>query len=127
MVASYNTTKSFHVVFDSFIQGSIKGPERHKRAAGGAIHLARIQDNTPMPKQLDKFWKSAGNEILLHDLAGSKMTELSQQNGITLLLSGQVKENGFQNYCTNAILINPGYNETPELASDLDEADMKCS
>ena len=125
MVSSYNTTKSFHVVFDSYIQGSIKGPERHKRAAGGAIHLARVRENTPMPKQLDKFWKSAGNKILLQDFASSKMTELSQQNDITLLLSGQVKEDGYQNYCTNAILVNPGYHEIPELASDLDEADMR--
>ena len=34
----------FHVIFDSYIQGSIKGPERLRRNEGGALHLAAVRD-----------------------------------------------------------------------------------
>ena len=53
------------MVFDSYIQGSIKGPERQRRIGGGAIHLAAIKEATPLPRQMKKFWKSSSNKILL--------------------------------------------------------------
>ena len=54
MLSAQNAVNTSHIVFDSYIERSIKGPERD-RSGGGAIHLAAKIGITPLPKQIKKF------------------------------------------------------------------------
>ena len=62
---------TIHFIFDSYIDFSLKGSERVSRGSKvqGAIHLAKIEYNTPIPQQLDKFWNSVKNKQLLQAFA----------------------------------------------------------
>ena len=79
----------------------IKGPERD-RLGGGAIHLAAITGITPLPKQIKKFWKSV---IGFQDYAKSEFTEPSQQNKVKLVMSGKIRDDGYEKFLTNATLV----------------------
>ena len=65
----FKDVKMFHFIFDSYIRMSMKGPERISRSqkAKGVIHLARLEFNTPLPQQMDKFWGSEKNKRNLEE------------------------------------------------------------
>ena len=54
----------FHIVFDSYIENSLKDGERATRiaAAGGIIRLARTRSDTKVPEQMPKFWACSANK-----------------------------------------------------------------
>ena len=58
-----------HIIFDSYVEHSIKGAERQRREMEGCIELAEIQTGTPIPVQIDKFWASSQNKEKLQRLA----------------------------------------------------------
>ena len=124
-ITLHNTTKMFHVIFDSYVQGSIKGPERSRRTGrlSGIVYLADIKDETPVPQQMDKFWKSSGNKVL-QSFAKKKLADLAKLNDVYLILGGQVIDDGYQRIETSAHYAHSADEEIAELASDLDEADM---
>ena len=57
----------FHIVFDSYIENSLKDGERATRiaAAGGIIRLARTRSDTKVPEQMPKFWACSANKELV--------------------------------------------------------------
>ena len=61
---------------------------------------------------MEKFWKSFNKTSLLQSIAKTKV-------------SGQVLEDSFHFNETNAISDHAVYKELPELASSLEEADMR--
>ena len=78
---------SLHVVFDSYLESSVKGGERTRRAAGiGAVDMAHIGPDVPIPKQMDKFWLSPRNKTDLQSLTRVLATE--QQGKLLIILSG---------------------------------------
>ena len=62
--------RNLHVVFDSYDEFSIKTSERLRRCGHDAsVQLASMTASDTVPKQLDKFWNSPVNKVLLQDLA----------------------------------------------------------
>ena len=56
------------LVFDSYIDSSIKDSERMRRAKKTPIDLHTIERHTPLPKEMDRFWASSKNKSGLQSL-----------------------------------------------------------
>jgi hypothetical protein len=119
----YDTSKMFHVIFDSYIEGSLKGSERNRRTGQGAIRMASIRENTPLPHQMKKFWKCETNKVMFQTFAQEKLKEIAPLNNVHIVFSGKIY-NGIK---TSGEWIHRDgtLEDIPELASDLEEADMR--
>ena len=53
------------LVFDSFIEGSIKASERIRCQDKAPIEMNSIHYDTPLPIEMDKFWPSSNNKVKL--------------------------------------------------------------
>ena len=51
-----------HLVLDSYIEYSLKEGERLKRSDVSPIEIVGMNSETPIPRQLKKFWSSDKNE-----------------------------------------------------------------
>ena len=58
---------------------SIKGPERISRG-DSSLELAAIQKHTPIPQQIEKFWASSNNKVMLQEFAAKSMIDLSKRD-----------------------------------------------
>ena len=57
---------SFHVIFDSYLETSVKEGERIRHTAGtGAVDVALIGPEVPIPQKVVKFWASPSNKTKL--------------------------------------------------------------
>ena len=85
----------FHIIFDSYMEKSLKSGEGAVRtaAAGGAITLARIRDDTKVPEQMDKFWASSENKVKFQSYVKSKFQALAREVTKSVILSGVVIDN----------------------------------
>ena len=81
------TRTNLHVVFDSYNEYSIKSAERMRRGdQEAALHLANIGASDLVPKQLDKFWNSPNNKMLLQEL--TRTVAIDSITAIDVILSG---------------------------------------
>ena len=81
-----------HLVFDSYVELSLKGNERKQREKQGAIYLSKIDRNTPVPQQMDKFWSSNRNKVLFPQFVKEILMELGRSEEITVVASGVVDD-----------------------------------
>ncbi|KAJ8883898.1 hypothetical protein PR048_015753 [Dryococelus australis] len=59
-----------HVIFDSYIEQSVKVGERLRRADNtGIVELLSVHTDTRIPVQMSNFWASYGNKSKLQELA----------------------------------------------------------
>ena len=63
-----NQSCRIDLVFDSYIDSSIKDSERMRRAKKTPIDLHTIERHTPLPKEMDRFWASRKNKSGLQSL-----------------------------------------------------------
>lgn len=64
--ASLHNTKRIDFVFDSYFRNSIKSSEHVRRKSSESLILYHdLSGETPLPKQIDKFWSSSENKILV--------------------------------------------------------------
>ena len=57
---------NLHIVFDSYLETSVKGGARLRRAGGvESVDLAELSAGAPMPQQVNKFWNSSINKTRL--------------------------------------------------------------
>ena len=124
MTSSYRTINNFHIVFDSYIEGSLKGLERKSRTKSGAIHLARKNENTPVLEQMKQFWNSERNKIIIQNFSIKYLAKLAMETGVNITFSGVIDNDT----CTAGNYVD-GQSKTstriPELALNLEEADMR--
>ena len=124
---NYKDANSFHIIFDSYIEGSLKGGERYNRLnkSKGIVHIAKITASTNVPEQMEKFWTSESNKVKLQMFAKEKILELAKLININVIVSGMIIDNenplpaAFYNRqdCTTIFV--------PELKSLFEEADMR--
>ena len=85
------TRTSLHVIFDSYLESSVKGGERYRRSMGiGAINIAHMGPDVPIPQQMDKFWPSPSNKTELQHLTRVLATE--QHSKHPIILSGYIAD-----------------------------------
>ena len=56
------------LVFDSYVDGSIKDSERNRRQDKAPIELNCIHYDTSLPVEMDRFWSSSNNKLKLQML-----------------------------------------------------------
>ena len=56
-------------IFDSYIENSIKESERQLRSAVGApLQFVQLEETSPIPVQIERFWSSSINKEMLQIL-----------------------------------------------------------
>ena len=67
------------LVFDSYVESSIKDSERSRRQNKAPIEMNYISCDTPLPVEMDRFWSSSNNKVklqmLLHEQAIKRAVE----------------------------------------------------
>ena len=110
-----------HFVFDSYLSGSLKGPERERRGLS-ALELAKIDGKTKIPTQINKFWASSNNKVLFQEFAAKKIVDIAKQRVNDIVVSGVVVDNE-QKPCTRIVIQSPfEVIEIPYLKSNIEEA-----
>ena len=111
-----------HVIFDSYMNYSVKGPERVSRGHS-SLELAKIEKQTPIPQQIEKFWASSNNKVMLQEFAKGAMIDLAKNIAKDMVLSGVVV-NEDQRPC---IFVHHDQNtsDIDDLNSDIEEADHR--
>ena len=143
-VVNYNTFKTFDLlfteiykrctdisphqliqfVFDSYIDYSLKGSEREIRNSSGTIELAKIEGQTRLPQQMDKFWGSSKNKRMLQQYASKIFAFLSKAHDRQTVLSGMVMDDEIVP-CTLVQGREGAVREIPALNLRLEEADQR--
>ena len=49
------------MVFDTYIEGSVKDSERLRRSKVSPIKISKVESDTPLPTDMDRFWSSCGH------------------------------------------------------------------
>ena len=111
------------LVFDTYINGSVKDSDRVHRAKAKPIDLTSIDRDTPLPIVMDTFWSSNGNKEKLHRFLIHFVTfELSLKwPFVQFVLSGVAGETPSACHMVKMGKVN----YIPELDSDIEEADIR--
>ncbi len=90
------------MIFDSYLELSLKGSDRNRRACGiGAVDMDIIGADVPIPQQMDKFWPSLRNKTELQRFTWS--LAIAWHSHIPIILSGSISDNEV----VPAVLISP--------------------
>jgi len=76
-----------HLVLDSYIEFSLKEGERMKRTNVTPIDIIGMNANTPIPRQLDKFWASEKNKRNLQLLVRDMVSNRAEGNPVIIASS----------------------------------------
>ena len=71
------------LVFDSYVEGSIKDSERICRQDKAPIEMNSIHYDTPLPIEMDRFWSSSNNKLKLQMLLHTQVIK----HGIEMVTS----------------------------------------
>ncbi|KAG1682452.1 Solute carrier family 22 member 2 [Nymphon striatum] len=111
------------LIFDSYIDKSIKDSERGRRQTVAPIELNMINQETPLPVEMERFWSSNKNkeklQLLLHEYVIAEAT-VSSKN-VQIVASHVFGEQTI--LCLSAH--NNCSTEVPELCLDIEEADAR--
>ena len=79
-----------HVVFDSYLEDSIKGSERSRRNKLDPLDFFGITLDTKFPVQVDRFWVSIHNKEQLQILSRIFLKQVAEKEHVNMVLSGYV-------------------------------------
>lgn len=111
------------LVFDSYVESSLKDSERLRREKKPAIELHDVSRTTPLPQEIDRFWPSRVNK--------TKFETLIHAEALTQNWTGpqvEVIVSNFYGPDSNVLpcLLKTSRNvEVSELKSEVEEADMR--
>ena len=111
---------TIHLVFDSYIDGSVKDSERLRRSTKQAVEISTIENETLFPIDLDSFWPSSTNKEKLQLYIRNTILSDSQQFRQGQIVLSGVRTKDQQIPCMTGDAI-----EIDELNSDLEEADLR--
>lgn len=85
---------SLHIVFDSYLESSVKGGERLRRTCGvNSVDLTELCADVPIPQQMQKFWNSSVNKVMLQGLVRDLVVSTELVN-LDVVLGGCVTDEG---------------------------------
>ena len=109
------------IIYDSYINDSLKECERLRRSKCEPIHLKDIQLETKLPVQLDQFWASASNKEKLQKLSTVYFKNLSKTPNLEIVVSGYLTNNKeiveAEQYYRDETTILPNLNSDTEEAN----------
>jgi hypothetical protein len=116
------------LVFDTYLDGSVKDSERKRRSTTQAIEINNLLEDTLLPVDMDTFRPSSSNKVKLQLLLRKWIIANGSQKcpGIQIILSGtgvaEVDRNPCQSLtCTDQLEF------LPDLDVDIEEADVQMT
>ena len=111
------------IIYDSYINDSLKECEQLRRSKCEPIHLKDIQLETKLPIQLDQFLASASNKEKLQKLSRVYFKILSKTPNLEIVVSGYLTNNKeivkAEQYYRDETTILPNLNSYTEEADTL--------
>ena len=119
------TAEVIHIIFDSYLDLSLKSGERRIRLAEakGVIRVAMINENTKVPEQMGKFWPLSDNKVKFQRFAKSYLLHLAKRVHRQLIVSGTV--DGEDSIPAQHLNSGMDIAEISELQLPFEEADMR--
>ena len=112
------------VVFDSYVENSIKEGERKRRSCVQPLEYVNLENDTRIPVQSDRFWASPNNKEMVQSLSRSYLSQVTVNEGVQIVLSGNVSSNNGTVSCTKTN--NDGDQvQLSDLNSSFEEADLR--
>ena len=90
-----------NIVFDSYLDESIKVGERERRTVSQPLVIVNMQEESHIPVQIAKFWANNSNKENLQKLAKEFFINKSIENQINAVLSGCLSDN--EDHCFKAV------------------------
>ena len=112
------------VVFDSYVENSIKEGERKRRSCVQPLEYVNLENDTRILVQSDRFWASPNNKEMVQSLSRSYLSQAAVNEGVQIVLSGYVSSNNGIVSCTK---INKDGDQVQlsDLNFSLEEADLR--
>ena len=76
-----------HIVLDSYEEKSLKSATREARSQSSML-IAKIDNHTPVPKQMKKFWSSSKNKEMFQNYCKQVFVSLAKENNQEIVISG---------------------------------------
>ena len=111
------------IVYDSYLEGSIKESERRHRSPVDAVEVVNMKLSSPIPVELERFWASAKNKENMQLMSRVMFASKAAGAPFTLVLSGYVTDSDGAADCV--AIENGVLSVRPELHSSIEEADCR--
>ena len=112
------------VVFDSYVEKSIKEGERKRRSCVQPLEYVNLENDTRIPVQSDRFWASSNNKEMVQCLSRSYLSQVAVKEGVKMVLSGYVSSNNDTVSCIKT-KEDGDCVQLSDLNSSLEEADLR--
>ncbi|KAL4238796.1 hypothetical protein ACF0H5_003503 [Mactra antiquata] len=120
MLCSKATRVDF--VFDSYVETSVKQSERIRRYTTKSIEICSINEDTPLPANMDTFWSSNSNKCKFQTLLRKYITCNASNCKFQVVVSGTMQSRS-KLFCTS--IMEGECKAFPELDIDIEEADVR--
>ena len=88
MITNTCETQQVNIVFDSYLDESIKVGERERRTVSQLLVIVNMQEESHIPVQIEKFWANNSNNENLQKLEKEFFINKSIENQRNAILSG---------------------------------------
>ena len=112
------------LVFDSYVEGSIKESERMRCQDKAPIEMNSIHYDTPLPIEMDRFWPSSNNKLKLQMLLHTQAIKHGIETPSTVHVVASCFS-GASDGATCKGVMNGESVEMPVLCPDVEEADAR--
>ena len=123
-MTSVSKFETIHIVYDSYIDDSIKEAERIRRAKEcDPLEYIDLSLQSPLPVQLDRFWACSRNKEKVQTLSRNFFSDKSKVSNKTITLSGYTSNSG-ESFPADKY-IKGSNNILTELELPIEEADLR--
>jgi len=118
LVSNVCSHEKLHVIFDSYLESSVKDGERLRRSDDTPIQLAALNEKTPISVSLAKFWASSLNKEKLQLLVREILKRYPNSISSAMVVADDVLPCRLHNSSGNDTVVQ-------ELYSSIEEADAR--
>lgn len=114
-------------VFDTYVEGSVKDSERLRRCECSPIEVNNLNDDTPLPVDMNAFWSCSSNKVKLQNLLREHILQIAeyQFSNVQVVISGT----GIMGKTAITQCVSRDDDQTmksiPRLDVDIEEADVR--
>ena len=111
------------LIFDSYLDRSLKDSEQRRREKKSAIELHDVSRETPLPREMDRFWPSSANKIKLEALIHREAFAINGTSpSADIVVSHFLGPGSISFQCLSKKLEQI---QVPELRTNVEEADVR--
>ena len=100
-VKNYSESNHLDIIFDSYIEDSIKGGERRSRVNWESIEVINMSLALKYRVQIDRLWASPVNKISLQKLCYIFLKDDTESKHLKIVLTGTMNCDGSISYIIN--------------------------